>query len=362
MNILRKKNNREEENGLLKCYLEIEPYREIWFKDCFHMALIPAVIHNLGNADCLLLNHYWQYNYCEYGLIGKLHEFQNVYSILNNNGIKCNPCIAIPHEINYFIKDELLKKNYVIIGIDNYYERIRKDYYNIKHSGHSILINGCDDFKRVYNVIEQPFFYSYEYDKYNIEYEDVNLAHLAYIDRINDDNFFYNKLTNITRIGDAIPIACTIASKKINSQKENLQVRSEYLTRILELEKEKINSLSSIEIFADNFNILYSFCIDENKISNQIIRNLNDIINMRQIENYLNKIVLGREFNLENLGKDICKKLITIRTLIAKYMYSHIKQDFHINKGKDILKDLYNCELRYYTELYRMLRRIRYVD
>ena len=159
--------------------IKIKPFRDIWFKDCFHMALIPPVIHNLGNADCLIFNHIWRYGYEDNSLLGHLKEFGNVYEILNSKGIKCIPLTNHEEDISGFVIDKLNNNNFVIVGVDNYYERIRKDFYNIKHSGHSILINGYDESKSFF-AIEQPFFYSYEYDICNVDVEDLKKAYLSY--------------------------------------------------------------------------------------------------------------------------------------------------------------------------------------
>ena len=79
------------------------------------MALIPPVIHNLGNADCLIFNHIWRYGYEDNSLLGHLKEFGNVYEILNlgnSTPIKLKDMIDILKVILMLI---ILQKNNMIV-------------------------------------------------------------------------------------------------------------------------------------------------------------------------------------------------------------------------------------------------------
>lgn len=59
------------------------------------------------------------------------------------------------------------------MGIDSYFETLRNDYYQKRHSGHSVLICGINEEEKIYKIIEQPFFFSLNYQIYDISLTEI---------------------------------------------------------------------------------------------------------------------------------------------------------------------------------------------
>lgn len=127
-----------------KIFYDLKPFTRIWVKDCYHMSILPGIFFVKGNVDCLLFNQYFKYSIENDVITYKSINIKNVYELLKDNGIDIQPILEVKN-IHNFIKNELNNGNVIIMGIDSYFETLRNDYYQKRHSGHSVLICGINE-------------------------------------------------------------------------------------------------------------------------------------------------------------------------------------------------------------------------
>ncbi|MBU5317320.1 BtrH N-terminal domain-containing protein [Clostridium bornimense] len=331
------------------CY-DIKPFTDVWVKDCYHMSMLPGIIYTIGNADCVLFNQYFKYALYEDSIVFQNYDYKNVYEILKSNNVKVLPIEKVKN-IHRFISEKLQSGNVIIIGIDNYYENIRRDFYKKKHSGHSILIIGVDYLNKRYKIIEQPFFYSINYQYYEIEFEYLEKSYKSFLKNKDDNYFFYNKLTDTTRINGAIPSICTIDVKALKRQALNEVIRKHYKEELASKQQEIIDSLCMIQKFRDNFERIYEECKNESRYSLDIIKNLNGTINNKILEIYLLKLVEPIEDEMDKISKNVISRWSEIRTILSKYMFSNEYNAKHMENGLCILQQIYNEESYFYNNI-----------
>lgn len=132
-------------------------FSECWFKDCHHMALLPVVDELLGSYEYLLLNQIYYYEENDItGLNIKRIDFLNIYDKLELNGISCQ--VLYGKNVISILQENLENSAYAIIGVDNYYESIRDDYFMKQHVAHSLLITKMNYKEKIATVLEQSYF------------------------------------------------------------------------------------------------------------------------------------------------------------------------------------------------------------
>ena len=84
----------------------------------------------------------------------------------------------------------------VIVFIDCFYEKMRKDAYGKKHYAHTITIYGYDLGRRIFNIIEHDYLESEIYKKREITFEELEECHRGYKENIDTGYTYYwfNKL------------------------------------------------------------------------------------------------------------------------------------------------------------------------
>lgn len=325
-----------------KINYSIKPFRDVWVKDCYHMSILPVVMYVKGNGDIILYNQNFEYKKNKIGISYVCNDFENIYINLEKNGIKNIPLLNVQN-IEEYIEEKLKKQYLVIVGIDNFYQKIRKDFYKKKHSGHSVLVNGVDIENRIFEIIEQPFFYSLNFDYYRLDYFSLKEAYFSFIDRKNQKNFFYNELKETTRIKNKeIPSLCSfdVSQRDINSN--NTKSQKTFIKNVY-LKEDKYNeSLEIILQFKDEFNMLYLKCETENELSLEYIKELSDLINNKIFEKYLyDKMRLK---NISSYLGYIIEKWKYVRMILSKHMFSGIYKSESVENCIMKLQDIYILE------------------
>lgn len=322
-------------------------FKDIWVKDCFHMSFLPAVQTILGNADCVLFNQIFKYEKTENCLNFKPYDFQDIYTILKQQNINAIPAKQV-EDICIYLKEQLQADNMIIVGVDNYYETVRRDCYHIKHNGHSVLVYGMDTDYEVFHIVEQPFFYSTQYTYYDMPFDSMKECYDSYVKHIDQEEFFYNKLTDTTLIHGRNPSVCSVGAAVQQKKSQDVNLRKFYIKRLKAEKQEIVDSLTSILAFADEFGGTYHECNKESPFSLNIIKNLNDLINNKGLEIYLLKKTGIVSEELEQISSKIVKEWMELRMMLSKYMFSKNFNERHMLRGKEILKDIYELEYHFY--------------
>lgn len=326
-----------------KIFYDLKPFTRIWVKDCYHMSILPGIFFVKGNIDCLLFNQYFKYSIENDVITYKSINIKNVYELLKDNGIDIQPILEVKN-IHNFIKNELNNGNVIIMGIDSYFETLRNDYYQKRHSGHSVLICGINEEEKIYKIIEQPFFFSLNYQIYDISFNEIKKGYESFLNEKQTSNFFYNILPDILRVNGEIPSVCLINIKGRENLKEDISIRNRYIKNLQNNIGEIIQALESILEFRNKFKEIYISCIEKYKENEIIILKLNELINNKLMEQYLFELLFRGEDNKYEIFNLIIKKWSKIRMIFSKRIYSNRYIESQIVKGMSLLTEIYDLE------------------
>lgn len=148
----------------------IFPYNEVFVRDCFYHALIPALRHFRKTELSFLLNDLYQYHYSDSGLEVRYKTGLSLEQLMKEQGLMLlREWGMYPNKEN--IKTCIDRGQPVIVAVDSYYLPNRKDTYRIKHWSHTLLIYGYDEDKALFYTIEQHSSDTMTYKERLISYE-----------------------------------------------------------------------------------------------------------------------------------------------------------------------------------------------
>lgn len=170
-----------EENTTSKEILEkevfhegYEPFNDLIYKDCFYNALFPIVKHYHKSIDVFLGND--AIIYTNDGSVQNIDidykETTNIIDLINMYGIKTRQIVYSP-DILQRMKEALVLQHPVIIRVDCYYLKERKDTYLTRHWPHTLLVLGYDDEKKIVNVFDQSDINALDFTDKQITYDEV---------------------------------------------------------------------------------------------------------------------------------------------------------------------------------------------
>lgn len=284
----------------MKIISGIEPFNEIWYKNCFYSAFFPIIIKYAGTISPYLLNEVYTYELdSKKNLNGKIVTLTEFPQLLDDYGILMK-MEKQEEQIIDAINNNIENLIPTIIYVDCYYEEIRDDTYQKEHIPHALLIYGVDFQNKQYNVLEHSFKDSLIYQKKLITFKEIEAAYLSfckrYMAKYNNTFFSYFQINK--------PI------KDI----ENIYMK-----------KYKKNIFSNYDFYIDNItkideyrlvllNDFYKLNIQEH------IDNMNKIIMFKKIELYRSQkcSYLG----LENLKfEEIIRLWGSVRAILLKFNY-----------------------------------------
>lgn len=320
---------------------EITEFTDLWFKDCFHMSLIPAVNHAIGNAECLMFNQLYFFKYVNNVISIDIKEFNSIYDIMTEKKIDNMPFFTI-YDIWEFVEWAFRTKHYVVVGVDNYYEPMRLDTFMKKHQGHSFLVYKVNSDKTI-NVFEQPFFFSNDYKKYKMDYKTLIQCYESYREHRDDENFFNKPLTDACCINSKQPSACIISSRRCKQEKIDMEARKLYLKNMKNEMDMLVNSINAIKLFSLEFDRIYLES-KMNKEKLELIEGINEIIISKKVELYLFKKLFSSNHLIDKQKRNI-DSWNQVRVILAKRIYTEKDNIESIKQCKKMLDEIYQNEL-----------------
>lgn len=306
------------------------------------MSILPGVIYSEGNGEVVLFNQYFKYSLDNACICYKACDNQNLYQKINKEtNIVISAQTEKPADFHHFLKEKLLQNTIVVVGIDNYYEDIRNDCFFKKHSGHSVLVCGMDEEKKVYKILEQPFFYSYQYKLFEISFDTLEKCFNEFFKRKDCVEFFYNDLSEATKVNGKNPVLCTMTIGKRKVNPININERKYYQKNWIKNRNEIEEMLECITEYEEKFEGLYKNINEKNYLS--IIKDLNILINNKILEGYIcGKIIHNKKIQLH-----ICNIIDNwkyIRMILSKKIFSQRGNEMHITEGIAKIKTIYLLE------------------
>lgn len=168
----------------------IEPYNDIYYKNCFYQAFFPVVNHFNKDIALFLLNDIFVYDYDKEkdGLRFDLKalSIESESKLMEEIGIvlQAKKSSSIISDLKTSINSE----RPVIIPIDAYYESFRPGVYLGSHTPHNLLVYGYNEYEQTFNILEQISKDSLRCGKNTISYMDTDNCYNGYLNNFLNDN------------------------------------------------------------------------------------------------------------------------------------------------------------------------------
>lgn len=332
----------EEGQGVVlpsKTLEPIEPFNDLYYRNCFYNSLFP-VVHYFGkNIKPFLANDAGIYIYNEdrEGIKFDVDylSFKGYEDLLKDMGIKVD-CAIETKDIIESIVGAISKGRPVILWIDSFYEPFRLDTYQKVHWPHTLLIHGYNREDKTFDIIEHSHRDGLTYKKRTINWEDTRKCYEGYIEHFSKE--------------DGCPTYMEFYCNE-SSKDDNTQVHEPIQNLFINMRNWKdmlLDGFESIGRFKEDYkNAIESGVISQSAYARELVGLLNGIIDNRRAEKYKLLQVLGHSCDELNILDDIINTWIHIRTdlikLTATSVYKAEVFSTHIEK----LQLIYEKEINY---------------
>lgn len=295
----------------------IEPFNDIFYKNCFYNAAFPVLRYYNKSVLLFLINDIIIYtkneqNDGEY-INTEYVSIKPIEKILEEEGLKyeskklCDNVIG--DIINAISKDRL-----PIVSIDCFYEPIKISSYMKEHWNHSLLVYGYDTDQRVFHVIEHRHRDNLTYEKRILSFDDLKKSFEGYITNFYTDA---DPMSYIEIYCDDIKDECASnIDEDMNRYRhilfENIDSQKKFISERLEIFKNFILEYEQISLDETS--------LHENAL--KLLNNFNDIINSKNVEKYKIESLFGIDSEYFKLIEEICGNWVYVRNALAKYIYS----------------------------------------
>ncbi len=332
-------------DNMSKILDNIEPFNEIFYKNCFYDALFPIIRHFNRPELAFTANNLFFYDLdTSQPLINFKHHTihfvpeNDLYNLLGIGIINKTSSSDIIRDLITAVNND----RPVIIYIDCFYESIRPDAYNKNHFPHTILIYGYDSKEKNFHILEHNYRESYLYEKRTISYLDIVNSYHGYLENLFEDHShqsyceFYLKRDTSFYINDDI-------CKKF------------YVDKLLENEQRLIYGLDYLKLFIEKFmNITDKESILLECMSD-LLKVLYEIITNKKLERYI-VLKLFTKPSFIVLCNSIINTYTCIRGIISKFKLSMQYDSRSFKKAAEKLMIIYQLEKSWYNNLFSLCR------
>ncbi|WP_165861232.1 beta-ketoacyl synthase N-terminal-like domain-containing protein [Paenibacillus paeoniae] len=326
----------------------MEPFNDLYYRNCFYNSLFPAVRH-FGRSilpfllnDLIVFSHPgssgrpFGIDYVSILPIEELFRQQGLHISMRND-----------HEhILSETMEALRAEKPVIVWVDSYYEPIRKDTYGKRHVDHTLLVFGFDDELRQFHIMEHDRQENLSYAARTIEYEDLVRSSMGFAKNFKDGQ---NRPSHyiLDQLQDAEAKDNLTADFNAFFAKSQLEggERLENSQRIMEEMAEWIRMIVSTEEFF-------------HREAESLVNLLNEIINAKQVERYRLNQIFGESDELTLAFSSVVSSWETVRKSAARYMYMRKYDTALAESIADKLTDLAGSERDFQLRLFARLRTV----
>lgn len=162
----------------------IQPFNEIYYKDCFYNSVISVVDHFSGSRYPILSNDILFYRLsdstdpCSLQIV--YQDADSLDQVLERTGLT----VRTIDRCERLIDDIAASINAgcpVVIWVDCYYESIRRDTYNKIHWGHTLLLYGIDLDNHQCAIIEHQNRMNLNYRPHIVGFDDILRPYQGYL-------------------------------------------------------------------------------------------------------------------------------------------------------------------------------------
>ncbi|MVO98607.1 SDR family NAD(P)-dependent oxidoreductase [Paenibacillus lutrae] len=342
----------------------IEPFNDLFYKDCFHNSLFPVLSFFEKKFDIFSANDLFWYqqdgmtNHFEKTIAALLAELgigvstathytskQNEEVITEqdkrlledfsgNIGMEATRPAEDIEQLIPRIKNAVLQGNPVIVWVDCYYEPIRQDTFHQDHWMHSLLVYGFDDDKKIFNIIEHSFRGNLTYRPQTIGYEDLQRSYEGFLAN-------YLPYTNM-------PSYYEFLNNTDKSGQEERDYREVFKRNRRNHQDQLAESLKQLKAITDKFHLAVS---DEEHLKEEAdgcMEILNSVIACKQIEVFNIRKLFGDDEPLTQELETILNHWNYVRHLIVRYTFT---SDYKLKDITERLNSIYPAEIKYSEQL-----------
>ncbi len=304
---------------------EVEPFNDIWYKDCFYNGLMPIIKYFNGSIDDYIVNDlagiYKLSNNQEYTILEYDSQLSDGINCLNEIGITLcsfNQCDNLVSKIIELLNND----NLVMTYIDCFYEPIRKDTFHQNHWPHVLLIYGYDE--DAFYINESEYIDDVRYKKMVIHKQELEECVNGYNRNFNADlskSFLY--------------------SFSKSGQVHTGSQGSKNLHKLLSLKNQRLATCTNLIEFGNG---IYDIDFETMKEEDGYIRALNNVINNLSVEQYVLKKLNFISKDNTSIFQESLRYWQSTRAIIAKCIFTRKNSEKSRDKILDNLRILADIE------------------
>lgn len=321
----------------------IEPFNEMFYRNCFNSSLFHMIKHYNKKILPILVNDVAIYS---------TNNVKNEKSIFTMNYLHIKSLKYVLDTIGISFESSTYKENIVdnitcsiskqkpvIIFIDSFYEPFRQDTYQKYHLSHTLLVYGYDEREGIMNILEHKHREALFYENRTISYTDIKNAYVGYNinfqDRGQVDTYFEFEL------------------KKTDTDKETVDYslydyRKVFIQNYKKKEREVFEGLEEIKKFNSVFQEIIYDEITLGNMVDSLLDSFNTIINAKQAELYKISKLFGKTSDFYKMQHECMKLWNLVRVVVAKYKFTNVYKREKFSSLVDKLKTIYDIEYSYY--------------
>lgn len=324
----------------------IEPYNDVFYKDCFYNSAFPIVKHFNKDILIYLVNDIIAFEGTKSAhmpLAAEYFPVKSLEDVMKEEGIQCKTQ-AVCQDLEAEVKAAIDMKHPVIVWIDCFYKEDRTDTYKKVHWPHSLLIYGYNEERQVFFIVEHEFRDNLSYKKKVISYANLEEAYQGYLENYHNDKSVptfssYSLDESITAITDRAAAFAIFVQNQKNS-------------------KEAVyGGLERLKTFCSYFKNLI---LDKEKLARgveEVVNGLNTIINIKRVEEYKLTLIAQNDFEgIKSLQESITL-WSSLRSIMAKYLFSSVYKEKSMQKAVKAIDEIYTLESVYTDSLYKWIEK-----
>lgn len=326
--------------------LDVQPFNDVFFRDCTLQALVAAVGYFGRDFRALLVN---TIGICvrdvgrSRGL--RVHvkylERQTFDEVLGKHGISLHRCSGSADICNDLL-ESLSRGSLGIVKVDCYFVEKQRELFQRKHGDHTILVCGYDQERRFFEIIDNNAARAVQYRRTTIGFDELRAAYEGY-QRI--FNPHCREVSSFTVLEEP---------KQYQGQYEPTDIQHSALETLRLAQGWRDEEQAALGLLRDDFCALSAserLLIDHIE---QLLFTIGEIISAKRLLSYQLGNILKHP-QLAQLADEMISRLQVVYGLITKL---HFSQDYVIKNVQSVqtkLNEVQQLDLAYTESLTRLL-------
>ncbi|MFE9279638.1 KR domain-containing protein [Paenibacillus glucanolyticus] len=351
-----------------------KPFNTVFYKYCFYNSLFPVITRMGASIHPFLANDVVLYSFDKQASFTETFvSFRSLYTLkqlMDQMGIPIHAkshCTRRKAEFdvadadivmlnNYYkdigmvsescrevanlksdLEDSMLLKRPVILWIDCYYDSSRKDTYLKLHWPHALLVLENDSIRQRFMVMDHDNRDSLNYKIRHITHKDVYRSYEGFL-----SNY---------KIHTSLPTYFEIYTENAERKHQEFDLNTiaiSYAKNVLRAREDLIVGLANLESFCFRMEEMISSEESLNIHAEDLVDNLNGITDGKKIDKFRSHELWGPHSDLFKEADALLFKWVQMKSIIAKYLFSHKYEFKKMNEVKKLLQEIRMMEKTYH--------------